>query len=84
MNEINQSYLLGFPPYRLHTNGYGTFVTPIRVYNGKAYVLDKVTTMDVTGRHIVVDKVNWYILPRLMMVVVLLCKEIEDPLDLQV
>ena len=31
IDEIRQSYELGFPPYRLHTNGYGTFVTPIRV-----------------------------------------------------
>ena len=51
--EIN---LLGFPPYRLHTKVDGTFVTPIRVYDGKVYVLDDVATMDVTGRHIVVDK----------------------------
>ena len=36
VNEINQSYVLGFPPYRHHTNGYGTFVTPIRVYNGRS------------------------------------------------
>ena len=53
--EINQSYVLGFPPYRLHTNVDGTFVTPIPVY-GKVYVLDDVSTMDVTGRHIVGDK----------------------------
>ena len=33
-NEIRQSYELGFPPYRLHTNVAGTFVTPIRVYDG--------------------------------------------------
>ena len=51
--EINQSYVLGFPAYRLHTNVDGTFVTPIRVYDGKVYVLDDVATMDVTGRHIV-------------------------------
>ena len=38
--EINQSYVLGFPPYRLHTNVDGTFVTPIRVYDGKVYALD--------------------------------------------
>ena len=71
--EINQSYVLGFPLYRLRTNGYGTFVTPIHVYNGKVYVLDDVATMDITKR----------ILSRLMMVVVLLCKEIEDPLELE-
>ena len=55
-SEINQSYVLGFPPYRLHTNVDGTFVTPIRVYDGKVSVLDDVATMDVTGRHIVSDK----------------------------
>ena len=51
VNEMQQSYELGFPPYWLHTSGYGTFVEPIRVYNAKVYVLDDVTTMDVTGRH---------------------------------
>ena len=40
IDEIRQSYELGFPPYRLHTNG---------------YVLDDVTTMDITGRHITGD-----------------------------
>ena len=47
--------MLGFPPYRLHTNEVGTFVTPIRVYDGKVYVLGDIATMDVTGRHIVGD-----------------------------
>ena len=31
--EINQSYMLGFPPYRVHTNVDGTFDTPIRYYD---------------------------------------------------
>ena len=53
--EINQSYVLGFPSYRLHTNVDCTFVTPIRVYDGKVYELDDVATMDVTGRHIATD-----------------------------
>ena len=52
--EINQSYELGFPPYRLHTNVDGTFITPIRVYDGKVFY--DVATMDVTGRRIVDDK----------------------------
>ena len=56
VNEMQQSYELGFPPYRLHTNGHGTFVIPIRVYNGWVYVLDDVTTIEITGRHIVVDE----------------------------
>ena len=55
VNEMQQSYELGFPPYRLHTSEYGTFVTLIRVYNGRVYVLDDVTTMDFTKRHIVGD-----------------------------
>ena len=54
--EISQSYVLGFPSCRLHTNVDGTFVTPIRVYNGRVYVLDDVATMDITKRHITGDK----------------------------
>ena len=49
IDEIRRSYELRFPPYRLHTNGYGTSVTPIHVYNGKVHVLDDVTSMDITG-----------------------------------
>ena len=41
-NEIQQSYVLGFTPYRLHKNTNGTFVTPIRYYDGRVYVLDVV------------------------------------------
>ena len=48
--EINKSYVLGFPPYRLHANVDGTFVTPIRYYAGRVCVLDDVATMDVTDR----------------------------------
>ena len=46
--EIRQSYKLGFTPYRLHTNSDGTFVTSIRVYDGRVYVLDDETAMEVT------------------------------------
>ena len=35
IDEIQQSYVLGFTPYRLHKNADGTFVTPIRVYDGR-------------------------------------------------
>ena len=44
-DEIRQSYQLGFTPYRLHTNADGTYVTPIRYYGEKVYVLDDVATM---------------------------------------
>ena len=57
-NEIRQSYGLGFTPFRLHTNENGTFVTHIRVYDGKVYVLDDVATMQVTGRYIATDKLS--------------------------
>ena len=43
--EIKQSYVLGFTPYRLHTNVDGEFVTPIRAYDGGIYVLDDVATL---------------------------------------
>ena len=55
-NEIQQSYEL--PPYRLHTNEDGTFVTPIRVYDGRVYVLVDVATMQVTTRYIATDKIS--------------------------
>ena len=50
--ELEQSHVLGFPPYQLHTDVDGTFVTPIRYYDRRVYVLDDAATMDVTGRHI--------------------------------
>ena len=53
--EINQSYVLGFPPYRLHTTVDGIFVTPIRYYDGRVYVFDDVASMDVAKRKIVGD-----------------------------
>ena len=55
IDEIQQSYELGFAPYRLHTDVEGTFVTPIRVYSGRVYVLDEVATMEVSNRHIGTD-----------------------------
>ena len=55
IDEIQQSYELGFTPYRLHTNNTGTFVTPIRVYNGRIYVLDDVAALQVTNRRIATD-----------------------------
>ena len=50
--------MLGFLPYRLHTNVDGTFVTPIPYYDGRVYVLDDVAMKDVTGRHIATDKLG--------------------------
>ena len=44
-DEIQQSYELGFTPYRRHKNVDGTFVTPTRIYDGRVYVLDDVATM---------------------------------------
>ena len=42
IDEIQQSYELGFTPYRLQKNVHGVFVTAIRVYEGRVYVLDDV------------------------------------------
>ena len=55
INEIQQIYVLGFTPYRIHTNPDGTFVTPIHAYDGRAYVLDNVATMRVTDWYIAMD-----------------------------
>ena len=43
----DQSCVLGFTLYRLHTNVDGAFVAPIRTYDRHVYVLDDVTTMRV-------------------------------------
>ena len=47
-----------FTPYRLHTNSDGTFVIPIRVYDGREYVLDNETTMQVSTRQIATDTIS--------------------------
>ena len=55
-NEIQQSYELGFTPYRIHKNTDGTFVTPIRYYVGWVCVLDNVATMEVGDRSLTEDR----------------------------
>ena len=83
-DEIQQSYELGFPPYRIHTNVEVVFVTPIRVYSGRAFVLDDVTTMEISDRQIAMDEISSKLIYFVMGVVMLLYKEIEDPLGLEV
>ena len=46
-NEIQQSYELGFTTFRLYKNTDGTFVIPIRYYDGRVCELDDVATMEV-------------------------------------
>ena len=58
IDEIRQSYEPVFTPYRLDTNSDGTFVTPIRVYDGRVYVSDDENTMQVTNRKIATDKIS--------------------------
>ena len=55
MDEIQQSYELGFTPYRLHKNQYGIYGIPIRVYDESVYVLDNVATMDVSDWYLETD-----------------------------
>ena len=52
IKEIQESYKLGVTPYRLHTSNYGTWVTPIRVYDNSVFVLDNEGSMSITGRTI--------------------------------
>ena len=79
MDEIKQSYELGFTPYRLHKNQYGIYVTPIRVYDESVYVLDNVATMEDSGWYLEMDTSKLiYFLKGGGGVVVLLCKEIQD------
>ena len=58
IDEIQRSYELGFPAYRLHKNEDGIFVTPIRVYDGRVFVLEDVATMEVGDRRLARDTVN--------------------------
>ena len=50
---------------RQHTNIDGTFVTPIRTYSGRVYVLDNVATMIDTDRqiatHIISSKLIYFV-----------------------
>ena len=55
IDEIQQSYGFGFTPYRLHTDEVSTYVAHIRIYDGIVYVLDEVSTMEVTNRKIATD-----------------------------
>ena len=57
IDEIRHSYELGFPPCRLHTN-VGVFVTPIRVYSGRVFVLDDVATMEIGDHKIAADEIS--------------------------
>ena len=57
-DEIQQSYVLRFTHYRLHKNVDGTFVTPIRVYDGKVCILDDVVTMEVGNRYLTMDTIR--------------------------
>ena len=58
IDEIRQSYGLGFTPYRIHTNPDGTFDTPMRDYDGHVFVLYDETTMKVNARHIATNKLS--------------------------
>ena len=57
-DEILQSYVLGFPPYRLHSNVEVVFVTLIRVYSGRVFVLNDVATMEIGDRQIATDEIS--------------------------
>ena len=50
--------MLGFTLYRQHKSADGTFVTPIRVYDRKVYVLDDVATMEVGDRDLITDRIK--------------------------
>lgn len=63
VTQIQESYRLGFTPFRLHTNTKGTWVTPIRCYNEGVYVSDSVGAVDVSSRTLETDssKLVYYV-----------------------
>ena len=84
IDEIQQRYMCGYSHYRLHKNADGTFVTHIRVYDGKVYVLDDVATMKIGDRNLTTDMSKLVYFVRAMEIVALLRKQIEDPLEQEV
>ena len=74
--------MLGFRPYTLQKNTDGTFVAPIRYYDGKVYVLDDVNTMEVGDWNLETDTICSKLV--YIGVVALFCQEIEDPLEQEV
>ena len=52
VKEINESHRVGFPPYRIFTDGMVTFMSPIRVYDRKVYALTDIAVLDVGDRTI--------------------------------
>ena len=47
-SEIQESYHLGFTPFREHTKETETWITPLRCYDNAVYALDSVGVHDVT------------------------------------
>ena len=66
------------------TNVEGVFVTLIRVYSGRVFVLDDVVTLEIGNRQIATDTISSKLVNWVMGVVELLYKEIEDPLEQEV
>ena len=62
MDEIQQSYELGFTPYILHKNQYGIYVTPF-VFMMRAYMYWTMLPRRMLAIGILKRiQVNWYIL----------------------
>ena len=49
-DQIQESYKLGFTPYRVHHNKNGTFVSPVRIYDDSIYVLDDSGSFNIAHR----------------------------------
>ena len=53
IDEIQKSYELGFPPYRLHTNVYLVLLFALIVF-----LLDDAAKMEIGNRRIATDKIS--------------------------
>ena len=55
IKQIQESYNLGFTPYRLHVKYSGNWVSPVRCYDKKVYVSDNEGAMEITEGVITTD-----------------------------
>ena len=57
--EIQESYRLGFTPYRSHKKPNGEWITPVRVYDGRIYASDNEGAYPITND--VVDRLIYWV-----------------------
>ena len=61
IKQIQESYKLGFTPYRIHAKYSGHWVSPVRCYDSEVYVSDNEGAMKITEDSIPTDFLVYWI-----------------------